>query len=82
VLDRSWETRSPQRLPDLLWTAAINRIRAEFEEMPCLRVTLADARRLFGLSDPAVTWVLRCLAREGFLVRTARGEYMRRAAHP
>lgn len=50
--------------------------------MPCLRVTLADARRLFGLPDPAATWVLRCLAQEGFLMRTARGEYTRRAAHP
>jgi len=50
--------------------------------MPCLRVTLADARRLFGLPDPAVTWVLRSLADEGFLMRTERGEYMRRAANP
>jgi hypothetical protein len=82
VFDRSWKTRSPHRLPDLLWQAAVNRIRAEFEEMPCLRVTLSDARRLFGLPDPAAAWVLRCLAQEGFLVRTARGEYTRRAARP
>jgi hypothetical protein len=45
-------------------------------------VTLTEARRLFGLPDPAATWVLRSLAREGFLVHTARGEYVRRAAHP
>jgi hypothetical protein len=50
--------------------------------MPCLRVTVADARRLFGLPDPAATWVLRWLAQEGFLVQTPRGEYARRAAHP
>jgi hypothetical protein len=50
--------------------------------MPSLRVTLSEARRLFGLPDPAASWVLRRLAREGFLVRTARGEYIRRAAHP
>ena len=66
----------------MLWHAAVNRIRAEFEEMPSLHVTLAEARRLFGLPDPAATWVLRRLAREGFLVRTARGEYIRSAAHP
>ena len=82
MLDHSWTARSPHRLPDLLWKAAVTRIRAEFEEMPCLRVTHAEARRLFGLPDPAGAGVLRCLAREGFLVRTVRGEYARRAAHP
>jgi hypothetical protein len=82
VFDHSWHARSPYRLPDVLWRAAVTRIRAEFEEMPSLRVTLSEARRLFGLPDPAALWVLRRLAREGFLVRTARGEYIRRAAHP
>ncbi len=47
--------------------------------MPSLRVTLKRARRLFGLPEPASAWVLRCLANEGFLVRTPRGEYKRRA---
>ena len=82
VLGRSWYERSPHRMPDGLWHAALDRIRAEFEEMPCLRVTLPEARRLFGLADPTVAWVLRQLAREGFLDRTERGEYVRRAAHP
>jgi len=58
------------------------RVRGEFEEMPCLRVTLSQARRLFGLGEPAASWVLRVLTTEGFLVRTDRGEYIRRAAHP
>jgi hypothetical protein len=82
VFDHPWKSRSPYRLPDLLWKAAVYRIRAEFEEMPCLRVTLAEARRLFGLPDPAATWVLRHLANDGFLVCTMRGEYMRRATNP
>ena len=69
-------------MPDMLWHAALNRIRAEFDEMPCLRVTLPQARRLFGLPDPTVAWVLRQLASEGFLDTTERGEYIRRAAHP
>ena len=69
-------------MPDMLWHEALNRIRAEFEEMPCLRVTLPEARRLFGLPDQTVAWVLRQLASEGFLHRTERGEYIRRAAHP
>lgn len=69
-------------MPDGLWHAALDRVRAEFEEMPCLRVTLHEARRLFGLPDESTAWVLRQLASEGFLDTTERGEYFRRAAHP
>ena len=50
--------------------------------MPCLRVTVSDACRLFGLPDPAASWVLRRLAADGFLTCTPRGEYLRRAANP
>jgi hypothetical protein len=82
ILDRAWRERSPDRMPDGLWRAALDRVRAEFEEMPCLRVTLSEARRLFGLPDESTTWVLRHLASEGFLDTTERGEYFRRAAHP
>jgi hypothetical protein len=69
-------------MPDGLWREALDRIRAEFEEMPCLRVTLPEARRLFGLPDTATAQVLRHLVDEGFLDTTGRGEYFRRAAHP
>jgi hypothetical protein len=82
VFNRTWQARSPYRLPDLLWNAAVFRIRAEFEEMPCLRVTCEEARRLFGLADPVAAWVLRHLANEGFLIENSRGEYVRRAANP
>ena len=81
-MERTWDQRSVERLPDMVWHAALDRIRAEFEEMPCLRVTLTEARRLFGLPDEAAASVLRHLTSEGFLDRTARGEYIRRAAHP
>ena len=69
-------------MPDGLWRAALDRVRAEFEEMPCLRVTLSEARRLFGLPDHSTACVLQHLASEGFLDTTERGEYFRRAAHP
>ena len=77
-----WHARSSYRLPDLVWQASVDRVRAEFEEMPCLRVTVSDACRLFGLPDPAASWVLRRLANDGFLTCTPRGEYLRRAANP
>jgi hypothetical protein len=79
VFDHNWRRRSRYRLPDLVWRATLNRIRSEFDEMPSLRVTVSQAKRLFGLPEPASGWVLSALANEGFLVRTARGEYMRRA---
>ena len=60
----------------------IKRVRGEFEEMPCLRVTEEQARVLFGLPPPASAWVLGCLERDGFLDRTAQGEYVRRNATP
>jgi hypothetical protein len=82
VFDHLWRARSPNRLPDLVWQASVSRIRAEFEEMPCLRVTVPEARRLFGLPDPAASWVLRRLTNEGFLTCTPRGEYLRRAPNP
>ena len=60
----------------------MSRVRGEFEEMPCLRVTLRQACILFGLSDAASTWVLSCLARDGFLERLQTGEYLRRSTAP
>jgi hypothetical protein len=81
-MERPWHERSPDRMPEILWHAELNRIRAEFEEMPCLRVTLPEARRLFGLPEETAACILRQLASEGFLNLTERGEYIRRAAHP
>lgn len=65
-------------MPDELWRATLTRVRGEFEEMPCMRVTPEQASMLLGLQQPASTWVLEELAREGFLSRTPQGEYMRR----
>ena len=73
-----WQPRSPERLPDELWTATLTRVRGEFEEMPCMRVTCEQAGTLLGVQEPAVSWVLDRLACEGFLSRTAQGEYVRR----
>ena len=82
IAESLWHVRSPSRLPDRAWHAALNRIRAEFAEMPCLRVTVPEACRLFGLTDPMASWVLARLTRDGFLTVTPRGEYSRRAANP
>jgi hypothetical protein len=77
-MDSLWGRRSDNRMPDALWNATMARVRGEFEEMPCLRVTREQARVLFGLPGQICEWVLRCLERDGYLDRTARGEYLRR----
>jgi hypothetical protein len=71
--------RSSERLPDGVWYSTLARVRGEFEEMPCMRVTLEQACALLGLSEPVSSWVLGRLAEEGFLALTPQGEYVRRS---
>lgn len=77
-LHPTWTPRSHDRLPQALWEATLRRVRSEFEEMPCMRVTIQQARALFGLPGITCDWVLQSLLSEGFLSRSAQGEYMRR----
>ena len=74
--------RSRERLPDHMWRQTLRRVRGEFEEMPCLRVTIAQATTLFGLPDTVCSWVLSRLESDGFLGRTANGEYVRQTTAP
>jgi hypothetical protein len=56
----------------------INRLRDEFLEMPCLRLTSAQVQRLCTI-DPAICQsVLDSLVHEGFLRVTRDGQYARR----
>jgi hypothetical protein len=77
MLEHRFRRRSRDRLPDHLWNATVHRVRGEFEEMPCLRLTLNQARTLFGLPDRVCEWVLGRLESDGFLGRTPQGEYVR-----
>jgi hypothetical protein len=82
MLQQRWRRRSRERLPDDIWQATVHRVRGEFEEMPCLRVTMAQARPLFGLPERVCEWVLGRLETDGFLGRTANGEYVRLTTTP
>jgi len=53
------------------------RVQSEFLEMPGLRVTEAQARRLWGLDVTACSAVLDALIDAGFLFRTRSGCFMR-----
>jgi hypothetical protein len=55
----------------------LNRVSAEYLEMPGLRLTPAQAARLMGLDASICETVLLRLSSEGFLKRTAKGTYCR-----
>lgn len=54
----------------------VARIRGEYREMPGLRLTVAQARRLSQLDAGQCDAVLEALIAEGFLVRTHDAAYM------
>lgn len=82
MIGHEWHARSSERIPDGLWEATVTRVRSEFEEMPCLRVTAAQARVLFGLPGTMSDLILRRLEEDGFLIHTPDGQYVRRNTIP
>ena len=59
----------------------VRRVRGEFLEMPGLRLTLQQARRLWRLDDTACDAVLAALIDAHFLARTADGSFVRQDGH-
>ena len=55
----------------------LRRVQGEFMEMPGLRLTEAQARRLWGLDQASCDALLKILVDAKFLVRTASGAFMR-----
>ncbi|MGE5246074.1 MAG: hypothetical protein ACM3SQ_17760 [Betaproteobacteria bacterium] len=55
----------------------LRRVQGEFLEMPGLRLTEAQARRLWGLDAGTCTAVLDALIEASFLLRTRDGSFMR-----
>jgi hypothetical protein len=53
--------------------AAVARVRAEFTEMPGLRLTPSQAARLMGLDQATTDFVIEALVQEQFLRRTSAG---------
>jgi hypothetical protein len=62
----------PQPLDGIL-----RRIQGEYAEMPGLRLTMAQAQRLWGLDRAACDAVLRELIATRFLIRNREGLYVR-----
>ena len=58
-------------------SAALRRARGEFLEMPGLRLTLAQAQRLWALDRALCDAVLAALVEARFLVRCGNASYIR-----
>jgi len=56
------------------------RVQSEYHEMPGLRLTEAQARRLWNVDENTCGVVLSTLATRGFLKRTPDGTYIRASA--
>jgi hypothetical protein len=54
----------------------VARVRGEYHEMPGLRLTFAQACRLWQIEAPTCKIVLEQLVREGFLDETQDGAYI------
>lgn len=62
--------------------ALLRRVRSEFEEMPGLTLTLAQAGKLFGISSDACARIFSQLSEEGLLQPSRSGGYARRRGQP
>ena len=62
--------------------AVLARMRGEFCEMPGLKLTARQARRLWGLDAPVCDTLLHELVETGFLRRCADGSFVRADARP
>jgi hypothetical protein len=66
-------TPEPNRATD----EVLRRVQGEFLEMPGLRLTEAQARRLWGLDAASCRALLAALVESNFLFRTRDGAFMR-----
>ena len=57
--------------------ALLDRVKGEFLEMPGLRLTEMQARRLWGLDAPSCAALMDALIETRFLFRTREGAFMR-----
>ena len=55
----------------------LQRIEAEYREMPALNLTVPQAQRLWGLDSTTCSFVLMTLIARGVLKQTTRGTYIR-----
>ena len=62
---------------DMTIQNALKRVQGEYLEMPGLRLTTAQAQRLWGLDQSMCTALLGALVEAKFLLRTRDGAFVR-----
>ena len=67
--------RAAERRADAPRTELVQRVVSEFREMPCLRLTLPQAQRLFGLRQDVCVRIIDQLVRAGRLRHDPDGRY-------
>jgi DNA-binding IclR family transcriptional regulator len=72
----------PERRNVTARTTLLRRIRSEFEEMPGLSLTLAQAAKLFGVPPEVCSRILAQFAEEGLLSLTINRRYTLRIQRP
>jgi hypothetical protein len=68
-------------IPVAMADDTVRRVRAEFLEMPGLKLTVAQAQRLWGVDRPTCEAVIDVLTAASFLVRTRDGAVVLRSAN-
>jgi hypothetical protein len=68
-------------MTSLLSESTLRRVRAEFLEMPGLKLTVSQAQRLWGMDRRTCEALIDVLTESRFLVRTRDGAVVLRDAH-
>lgn len=77
ALTETLDQRDIQRTSTPAMPALVVRIQSEYLEMPGLKLTEAQARRLWALDGNTCRVVLSTLIERGFLKRSSNGHYVR-----
>ena len=80
MITKTVERQHTQRTSAPSVAAYLVRVRSEYLEMPGLKLSEAQARRLWALDGTTCRAVLTTLIDRGFLKRSANGDYVR-ASH-
>lgn len=67
----------PVSADPMRWVAIMQRVRTEYEEMPGLSVTVAQASRLWNIDAPTAREVLNAMVDVGYLSAGPRGFTLR-----
>ncbi len=67
--------------PGLVSEDSLRRVRAEFLEMPGLKLAVLQAQRLWGLDRPTCEALIEALTASDFLAKTGDGSVVLKAAH-